>query len=237
MSKLFLLPNLLGDFPHHEVFLPNSVDKAMGKIQGLIAESDGAGRRYLGRFKTIENPRQIPIALYNKHTKEEDIDFLLEPMRKGETWGFVTDAGLPCIADPGASLVSRARELGIGVQAFIGPCSFILALMLSGFSGQSFHFHGYLPKEEGKRLSMIKRMEKEAEEGTTQIFMEAPFRSQPLLEELVNHLMDSTLLATAWDLTLPTQGILSQTIERYKKSPLPQLEKRATVFLIAKNFT
>jgi 16S rRNA (cytidine1402-2'-O)-methyltransferase len=229
---LLLLPNLLGDIKHHEIFLPASVDSAVATLDGLIAENPTEGRRFLSRFKTKKSTHDMPIAVFNKDTPDADIDFLLEPIRKGERWGLISDAGLPCIADPGAKLVRRARGSGISIQAYVGPSSVTLALMLSGLSGQSFHFLGYLEREQSKREKQIKDLEKRSRvEHTTMIAIETPFRNQALLESLVATLDESTSLCVAWDLTLPTQGIVSQKVALWKKSPLPNLEKRVAIFL------
>lgn len=232
---LLLLPNVLGDVRHHELFLPASVDKAVPTLDGLIAESESGGRRFLSRFKHAKKPHEVPIALLNEHTQDlENLEFILEPLKKGERWGLISDAGLPCIADPGAKLVSLARQRGITIQAFNGPSSIFLSLMLSGFSGQRFSFHGYLDKDSTKCKADIKRLEKRAkEELATQIFIETPYRNMALLEQLLSTLSEDTLLACAWDLTLPTQGILSQKVGLFKKSPLPNLEKRNAIFLIS----
>jgi 16S rRNA (cytidine1402-2'-O)-methyltransferase len=227
---LLLLPNLIGDQKHHELFLPQSVDKAVATLDGLIAESEGGGRRYLGRFQTKMPPHLIPIALLNKHTLDDELDFLLEPIRDGERWGLVTDAGLPCIADPGARLVKRARQTGIQIQAFVGPCSFIQALMLSGFSGQQFSFHGYLDRNDEKRRAQILDMERKP---GTQIFMETPYRNTQLLETLLELLSPDTWLSIAWELTLPDQGVVTQPVSVWKKTALPNLDKKNAVFLIA----
>lgn len=231
---LLLLPNLLGDHRHHEIFLPSSVDKAVESIDGLIAESATEGRRYLGRFQTEKKAHDIPIALFNKHTPSEDVDFYLEPIyKKGERWGYVSDAGLPCLADPGALLVSRARKLGVTVQAFVGPSSMMLALMLSGLPGQRFAFYGYLPKDGQGLRGKIKELEECAkQQESVQIFIEAPHRNQQTLEALMETLKDKTHLCVAWDLTMPTQGIVSERVEVWKKSPLPQIQKKPAVFLI-----
>ena len=232
---LLLLPNLLGELKHHEPFLPASVDKAVATLDGLIAESPAEGRRYLSRFKTKKPVNDIPIALFNEHTPDADLDFLLEPIRKGERWGLISDAGLPCVADPGAKIVSRARQSGLIVQAFVGPSSMMLALMLSGLPGQRFSFVGYLDKEPKKRVAAIRQLEqKSKDEDATQIFIEAPYRNAHVLESLVQTLNDATLLCVAWDLTLPTQGVLSQPVVFWKKSPLPNLEKKPAVFLLKK---
>ena len=185
---LLLLPNVLGEQRHHQLFLPSSVDKAVASLDGLIAESDKAGRRYLSRFDTKKPVQETPIALFNEHTPDDHIGFLLEPIQKGERWGIVSDAGLPCIADPGAKLVQRARQMGIQVHAFVGPSSILLALMLSGLSGQKFAFQGYLDKDPQKRNRQIANLEKRSkEEGSTQIFMEAPLPQSPHLAEYSRH--------------------------------------------------
>lgn len=229
---LLLLPNVLGDVKHHSLFLPASVDKAVASLDGLIAESATAGRRYLSRFETKKKAHEIPLALFNEHTPDSDIDFLLEPILKGERWGLISDGGLPCVADPGAKLVNRATQRGIIVQAFSGPSSILLGLMLSGLPGQHFYFAGYLDKEPKKREGEIKELQHSSKIlNATQIFIEAPYRNMHLLESLVNTLNDTTHLCVAWDLTLPTQGIVSQKVERWKKSPLPNLEKKTAVFL------
>lgn len=231
---LLLLPNLLGEVKHHQPFLPASVDKAVSTLDGLIAESPTAGRRFLSRFETKKPVNEIPIALFNEHTPDSDIDFLLEPIRKGERWGLISDGGLPCIADPGAKLVSRARQSGIVIQAFVGPSSIMLALMLSGLPGQRFNFLGYLDKDPKKRAKEIKELEKKsALEHSTQIFIEASYRDEHMLETLLSTLNDNTLLCAAWDLTLPTQGVLSQPVSVWKKSPLPNLEKKSVIFLLS----
>lgn len=238
MSKkpaLLLFPNVLGDVPHQELFLPESVGRAVKGIDGLIAESEKGGRRFLSRFDLDVPNHTIPLALFNEHTSNEDVDFFLEPIKKeGQRWGFVSDAGLPCIADPGAKIVRRAQQLGIQVQAFTGPCAITHALMLSGLNGQKFTFHGYLPKSQEERIAEVKRLESRAMvDKATQIFIEAPYRNMKTLETLLATLSGRTLLCLAWDLTLPTQGVHTYSVEVWKKSPLPDLEKRCVTFLIA----
>lgn len=232
-GNLNLFPNLLGDVKYHEVFLPQSVDKAVSKIDGLIAESEQGGRKFLKQFQTKKPPLEIPIALFHQKMNEEEIDFLLEPVLEGEEWGLVTDAGLPCIADPGSLVVRRAKKLGINVRAFVGPSSILLSLMLSGLPGQRFRFLGYLAKKPEMRREEIHSLEKESyDRGETQIFIEAPHRNRYLLEDLLSNLRKETLLSVAWDLTLPTQGIISETVEVWKKISLPSLDKKPTIFLV-----
>jgi 16S rRNA (cytidine1402-2'-O)-methyltransferase len=233
-AALLLLPNLLGEHKHHEPFLPQSVDKAVLSLDGIIAETEKDGRRFLKRFHGDKSVHMIPITLFNEHTPDADIDFVLQPIIEGQRWGFVSDAGLPCIADPGSKLVKRARKLGLNIQSFVGPSSILTALMLSGFSGQKFTFHGYLPKDSIKLKKTFQLLEKQAQqEGSTQIFMEAPYRNTKTLEAMMETLKPETQVCIAWDLTLPTQGIVSQKVGVLKKSPLPNIDKKPTIFLIS----
>ncbi|HRD55685.1 MAG TPA: SAM-dependent methyltransferase [Parachlamydiaceae bacterium] len=232
-SALLLLPNLLGEFPHHQPFLPGSVDKAVESLDGLIAESATAGRRFLSRFQTKKPVNEIPIALFNEHTPDDHLEFLLEPIKKGERLGFVVDAGLPCIADPGAKLVRYARSKGMNVQAFIGPSSIMLSLMLSGLPGQHFTFNGYLnTTPEKRKLEILKLEQNSKKTGSTEIFIETPYRNKHLLDSLLETLHDDTWIAVASDLTLPTQSVISQPKALWKKGTLPNLEKKAAIFLI-----
>lgn len=227
-KQLLLLPNLLGADLHHELFLPASVDKAVLSLDGLIAENEKEGRAYLKRFGAPF--REMPIALFNKHHQE--VDELLKPIREGGTWGLISDAGLPVIADPGYKLVRRARDFGIKVKAFVGPSAPILALMLSGLPAQHFAFYGYLPKKESE--ARIQELEQRAKrEGATQVVIEAPHRNEQFLEKLLNVLEDETLLSVCWDLTMPTQGVEMHSVGEWKGRSKPKLHKKPAIFLFA----
>lgn len=230
---LLLLPNLLGEQRNHELFLPASVDKAVATLDGIIAESEKGGRAFLSRFETKKPVHLMPMALLNKRTQEEDLDFLLEPVMAGERWGVVSDAGLPCVADPGSILVARARERGVRLQAFVGPSSVTMSLMLSGFPAQRFSFNGYVARDQEERSGQLRDMEmRSRNEGSTQIFIEAPHKNQHTLETLLESLAETTKLCVAWDLTLPGQGIVVKSIREWKKMPAPNINKKPAIFLL-----
>ena len=240
MSKptLFLFPNLLDDEGDHTFFLPQSVDQAVAQIDGLIAESEKGGRRFLKRFAfpTPKTFREIPIRLLNEHTTNAEIDALLEPILKGESWGLVSDAGMPCLADPGSQLVFRARQRKVSVETFPGPSSIMLALILSGLSGQHFTFHGYLPKEEPLQIKKIQQMEQRSlQEGSTHLFIEAPYRNLKLLGTLLKTLHNKTHLSLGIELTSPRQEVYLKSVEQWKAASLPPIDKRPTVFVIRQN--
>lgn len=228
--KLLLLPNLLSEESSHELFLPPIVKEVVAGIQGIFAESEKEARRYLKRF--LPHFREIPIKLLNEHTKESELKELLAPVLNGQTWGIISDAGLPCLADPGHQLVALAHRFGIEVEAFLGPSSLILGLMLSGLSAQRFAFHGYLPQQELDLKMQIRKLEQQSEkEDMTQLFIETPYRNQKMLETLLATLKDKTTLCVAWDLTMPSQKVISQPISTWKKMTPPQIQKKPTIFV------
>lgn len=225
-GKLYLLPNLLDETLPLEPFLPISVNEAVHQIQGLIAESEKAARRYLRKFLSHDEMAKMPLALLNEHTKE--CAALLDPIKRGERWGLISDAGLACLADPGSDLVWLAHQAGLAIETFVGPSSIVMALQLSGFSGQQFSFHGYLPKDAEPLQKKIKELEKAA---GTQIWIEAPYRSAKMLDLLKSTLQSTTRLCVAANLTLPNQKVVSQTVAQFRKNPLV-LEKEPVVFLM-----
>lgn len=226
-GKLLLLPNLLNKEGLPDLFFPPSVQRAVLRLDGLIAENEKEGRAFLKRMEA--DYRNTPIELLNKH--HHDLDALLEPIRKGETWGLISDAGLPVLADPGYQLVARARDFNVTVQAFVGPSSIVMALMLSGLPSQHFAFNGYLPRSPKDQIEKLEKRSKE--ERATQVFIEAPFRNDKLLDSLLETLDESTKLCVAWDLTMPTQGVETHSVSTWKKRSRPTLHKKPAVFLFS----
>lgn len=230
-GKLLLLPNLLDETLASELFLPPSVGTAVATLQGLIAESEKSARRYLRRFLSHEAMASTPIRLLNEHTPKGDLQALLSPLLQGEIWGLISDAGLPCIADPGADLVALAHEKGIAIATFAGPSSILMALQLSGFSGQHFAFHGYLPRETVDLEKKILELEKRTSEAT-QIWIEAPYRSAKMLDALKRLLQPKTRLCVAVNLTSPNERVASMEMRQWKSVSF-HLEKEPAVFLIS----
>lgn len=225
-GKLYLLPNLLEESLPIEPFFPVSVREAVGQLQGLIAESEKMARRYLRRFLSHDEMAKMPLALLNEHSKE--LFSLIQPMKNGEVWGLISDAGLPCLADPGADLVWLAHQNGIFVETFVGPSSIVMGLQLSGFGAQQFSFHGYLPREIPDLEKKVRELEKQS---GTHIWIEAPYRSAKMLELLKQVLKPATRLCVAANLTTPNQKVISQTIARWKEKSFV-LDKEPVVFLI-----
>lgn len=234
---LYLFPNVLDETQHHEDFFPRNVAQYVSEIDGIIAECEKSARAFLKRF-TFSNGRtfrEILIKLLNEHTSDVELKELLTPLLQKQKWGLISDCGLPCLADPGARLVALAHKHGIGLKTFSGPSSIVMALMLSGLHSQQFVFHGYLPREVPLLVKKLKTMELEVvSQGVTQVFIEAPYRNQKLLETLVETLPGSIFLCAASDMTLETEKVVTMPISKWKSQDLSYYQKKPTVFLFGK---
>ncbi len=156
----------------------------------------------------------------------------LDKLREGKSIGLLSEAGTPCIADPGAVVVKMAHELNIEVVPLVGPNSIILSLMASGFNGQNFTFHGYLPIDKLALSKKLKEIEQKAgRENQTQIFIETPYRNNQMLSSIIKSCSPNTLLCIATNLTLQTQTITTLPISNWKYKK-PDFHKKPTVFLL-----
>ena len=157
----------------------------------------------------------------------------MKPLRQGRDAGILSEAGAPAVADPGAKLIKMAHQNGIKVVPLVGPSSILLALMSSGFNGQSFAFHGYLPLDQNKKTSMISQLEGESRRhDRTQMFMEAPYRNNEMLRDILKTCASNTRVCVAVDITLPTEQIISKYVSEWKSDKVPDLNKRPAIFMI-----
>jgi 16S rRNA (cytidine1402-2'-O)-methyltransferase len=138
------------------------------------------------------------------------------------------------VADPGATLVALAHASGIRVVPLIGPSAPLLALMASGFSGQSFRFSGYLPQPPADCRDAILRLETESRRvSCTQIFIETPYRNGRLLDALLDACDPATVLAVVLEVTLPGEEVIVRSVQEWRRQPRPALDRRPAVFLLS----
>jgi 16S rRNA (cytidine1402-2'-O)-methyltransferase len=152
----------------------------------------------------------------------------------GESMGVISEAGCPAVADPGADVVAIAQRRGLKVVPLVGPSSIILSVMASGFNGQSFAFHGYLPIEPAERAKRIKQLEQRVyAEDQTQLFIETPYRNMKMMEDILHNCRPQTRLCVAANITCPDAYIRTHTVKEWT-GHLPQLDKIPCIFLIYK---
>lgn len=230
-GKLFLIPNVLAENTADAVITPQ-VKEVIAHTKVFLVENLRTARRYISSLKLGVNLEEVHMEILDKNTAPESINRLLQPLFKGADVGIISEAGCPGIADPGALAVAHAHARGIQVVPLSGPSSMFLALMGSGFSGQSFAFHGYLPIDKKERNQALRKLEAEsAKEQRAQIFMETPFRNNQLLEDALAALSPQTKLCIAKNLTAADELIQTKTIADWKKNPI-DLHKIPTVFIL-----
>ncbi len=230
-GNLYLIPTTLGGESWKDV-IPEFVAEIARNIKFFVVEDVRSARRYLSKLGMPNPIDTLEFQLLNEHTPEEEVEKLLQPIFSGESLGLLSEAGVPAVADPGANLVALAQQKGVKVIPLTGPSSIILALMGSGFNGQNFAFVGYLPIKSPEREKRIRQLEQRArEEGQTQLFIEAPYRNNQLLDSLLATLNPNTKLCIAADITLPTEFVVSKQVKEWKSNQ-PDLHKRPTIFAI-----
>lgn len=229
-GQLHLIPSFMGE--NNTAIIPDSVKHIINSIDEFIVEDARTARRYLRAIGYTKNfDTEVVIHEMDKHAAKHDWKSIFKNVLRGTLCGIISEAGNPCIADPGNEAVAFAHKHNIEVIPHVGPSSILLALISSGFDGQRFSFNGYLPIREPERGRKIKQLENLARSGFTQIFMETPFRNDTLLTEVLKQCNDDAMLCIACDLTLPTQYIKTQTIRNWKKGK-PELHKRFCIFLM-----
>ena len=230
-GSLYLIPSLISD-SGSEVLAPE-IKITCSFIDHYLVENIRTARRFLSKLNLEKSISSINFNILDKNTTEETIESLMSPIFIGHHIGIISEAGCPGIADPGALAVFFAHRHGIRVNPLTGPSSILLALMSSGLSGQSFCFHGYLPIEKQSRSKSLIRLEQESgANGTTQIFMETPYRNQKLYDAILNICQPSTLLCIARDIQGPEQLINTFPISKWRTTKL-DLHKKPTIFLLA----
>ena len=230
-GSLYLLPNTLGDVAPEAVIPTAALDRARS-LDYIIAEDPKAARAFLKRIAPTRPLQSIRVERLDHNTKGSDIPAFLEPLLAGSDAGLLSEAGLPAVADPGASLVRLAHEKGVRVVPLSGPSSILLALSASGLEGQRFAFHGYLPIAENELVSTLKECERQSRKlKQTQIFIETPYRNDRTLATMLRALAPATLVCVAADLTLESEAVKTRPVVAWRKET-PQLKGRPTVFLL-----
>lgn len=231
-GTLYMLPVTLGDDVVSRV-LPADVIVLAQRLEIFVVENEKTARRFLGAIKPLKPVRELVLLTLNEHTAAKELPALLASLLEGKDVGLMSEAGCPGVADPGAQLAALAHEKGIRVAPLVGPSSILLSLMASGLDGQRFTFLGYLPSEKLARIHKLRELEQDSrKQHETQIFIETPYRNQHLLEDILATCHGETRLCIACNISLPGEMIVTRRIMDWKKTPLPDLHKKPTVFLL-----
>ncbi len=216
-TALYLIPVTLGDTPISQVLPPYNREVILG-IRHFIVENVRSARRFLKKVDAGICIDDLTFSELNQHTDRTHIDRYLDPLIKGEPVGVISEAGCPAVADPGADVVAIAQRKGLKVVPLVGPSSIIMSVMASGFNGQSFAFHGYLPIDEGQRATRLKQLEARTyAEDQTQLFIETPYRNQKMMQTLLLVLRPQTRICLASDITCADEQIHTHSVSEWRK--------------------
>lgn len=230
-ASLYLIPVTLGDTPIESV-LPSYNKEVILGIRHFIVEDVRSARRFLKKVDRGIEIDSLTFYPLNKHTSPEDIAGYLEPLAAGAPMGVISEAGCPAVADPGADVVAIAQRRNFKVVPLVGPSSIILSVMASGFNGQSFAFHGYLPIEPAERAKKIKALEQRVyAEQQTQLFIETPSRNNKMAEDILHNCRPQTKLCIAANITCRGEYIKTRTVKEWQ-GKLPDLTKIPCIFLL-----
>lgn len=230
-GTLFLIPVPLAEHASIKSFTPFLVS-TINQVNEYIVENEKTARRFLKEAGLKIPQSELIIHDYGKHNRATSHHEFLNGLLNGNDVGLMSEAGCPGVADPGAEIVALAHSKNIKVVPLVGPGSILLALMASGFNGQSFTFHGYLPIDKIQRSKKVRELESQSERiDQTQLFIETPFRNNQLLEELLKSCNPQTRLCIACNLTADDEFIKTQTIAGWKAN-IPDLHKKPVIFLL-----
>lgn len=233
-TALYLLPVTLGDTVIDKV-LPAYNAGIIREIKHFIVEDVRSARRFLKKVDREIDIDTLSFYPLNKHTSPEDISGYLNPLAEGHSMGVISEAGCPAVADPGADVVAIAQRRNLKVVPLVGPSSIILSVMASGFNGQSFAFHGYLPIEPNERSKRLKELEGRIySEHQTQLFIETPYRNHKMLDDILKACRPQTKLCIAANITCEGEYIKTRTVKEWKGTALPDLSKIPCIFLLYK---
>lgn len=214
---LYLIPVTLGDTPIEQVLPAYNHEVILG-IRHFIVENVRSARRFLKKVDREINIDELTFVELNQHTDRKFIGGYLDPLRKGKPVGIISEAGCPAVADPGADVVAIAQSEGLKVVPLVGPSSIIMSVMASGFNGQSFAFHGYLPIDDAKKAQRLKQLESRVyAEDQTQLFIETPYRNLRLMQTLLQTLRPQTHICLAANITCADESVHTYSVAEWKR--------------------
>ena len=231
---LFLIPAYLSEESPIDYFAP-SIKEYILKTDYFFFFFLKTARKVIKFFAPEKKQSDLKLFLLDKYSESNDLKEAQKLMKSGQDFGLLSEAGLPCIADPGNVMVKWCHENNIKVIPINGPSSIILALISSGFNGQEFTFHGYLPIDKEQKKKQILFLENQVQKsGYSQIFMETPYRNNQLLEDLIKFLNPNTKLCIAANINHPTEEFIKTLKISDWKNKKPELHKIPAVFVLGK---
>ncbi|MDD3738121.1 MAG: SAM-dependent methyltransferase [Lentimicrobiaceae bacterium] len=231
-SRVYLIPTPIADGNTCQA-IPKSTINIIHSLNIFIVEELRTARRFLSSISYPRPINEVVFFVLNEHTNKSDfISEIATTISAGNSVGMMSEAGTPCIADPGNWFVSWAHNNNYKVIPLLGTSSITMALMASGLNGQQFTFNGYLPVRAEEKIpfinSLVSRISKN---NYSQIFIETPYRNNSIIDTLLKTVPNHIYLCIASDISGENEFIKTLTIADWKKQK-PILDKKPTVFIL-----
>ena len=228
-STIYLVPCVLDETATNTI--PLYIIDAVKHCSVIFAENERTARRFL---KSI--CKEIVIDDYEWFTihkaEEELVSTFKQKITAQKNIAIISEAGCPGVADPGQVLIAVAQQMNAIVKPLVGPSSILLALMASGMNGQQFEFVGYLPIDNNEKIKRLKELEdSSAKNNSTKIFIETPYRNNPLIETILKACKPSTRFCIAAELTSANEYVKTKTIAEWRKEKT-DFHKKPVIFLL-----
>ena len=232
LGVLFIIPSSI-EQKENVTFLLDEQKKQLCNIKYFIVENEKVARKTIKELSLKSEIQSVTLFKHNNKISAGNLKEYFNPIYNGDDMGLLSDSGSPCIADPGSKIVEYAHLNNIRIRPLVGPSSILLSLMASGFNGQKFKFHGYIPIDKSdKELYIKKMMLSIKEENETQIFIETPYRNQQLFKDLLKILDKKIRLCLAINLTSSKEKIICDSIENWELKKNIDIDKQLCIFLI-----
>lgn len=176
----------------------------LGSVDFICAEDTRVSLKLLNRYEIKKQ-----LVSFHEHSSKADAQHIIDRIMNGENCGIVTDAGMPCISDPGEVLVKMCAENGIEVKVVPGPSAVVSAVAVSGLSTRRFTFEGFLPvpkKERAERLELLRN------ETAVMVFYEAPHKLKTTLADLADFFGGERRISLCRELTKIHEEVLRMTL-------------------------
>lgn len=201
MSMLYVVGTPIGNL---QDFSPRAVE-TLQKVDFIAAEDTRVTLKLLNHFAI-----QKPMVSYHEHNLRERGEMIVSRILSGETCAVVSDAGMPCISDPGEDLVKLCHAANIPVQVIPGPSAAVSALAISGLGTTRFTFEGFLSTT---RKNRTEHLESVRNERRTMIFYEAPHKLSNTLEDMRAVFGGDRRLSLCRELTKIHEEVLRMTFD------------------------
>ena len=200
-GKLYVVGTPIGNLEDMSV----RAVKTLQEVDFIAAEDTRVTLKLLSHFEIKK-----PMVSYHEHNAREKGGEIITRLLSGQTCAIVTDAGMPCISDPGEDLVRLCAENGIDTVVIPGPSAAISALALSGLSTSKFVFEGFLNPQKNARLERLEELKREKR---TIIFYEAPHKLCDTLSAMYQVLGDRKI-TLARELTKIYEEVIRTTLSQ-----------------------